>query len=114
MKRINGIDSNMIANNLTPILQTHPGEVIKDEVEARGMSQKTLADNMGMSYKALNDILNERRPVSVDSAMMFEAALGIPAQTLLGLQIEYDIAKNKKDKSFLQRIASIKRVAAVL
>lgn len=67
-----------------------------------------------MSYKALNDILNERRPVSVDSAMMFEAALGIPAQTLLGLQIEYDIAKNKKDKSFLQRIASIKRVAAVL
>lgn len=114
MVRIENIDSNMIANNLTSFHQTHPGEVLKDEVEARGMSQKALADNMGMSYKALNDILNERRPVSVDSAMMFEAALGIPAQTLLGLQIEYDIAKNKKDKFFLQRLASIKRVAAVL
>lgn len=111
---IKGFDSNMIANNLSPFYQTHPGEVLKDEVEARGMSQKTLAENMGMSYKVLNDILNERRPVSVDSAMLFEAALGIPAQTLLGLQIEYDIARHKKDKSFLQRLASIKHVAAVL
>lgn len=114
MVRREGANSNMIANNLISFYQTHPGEVLKDEVEARGMSQKALADNMGMSYKALNDILNERRPVSVESAMMFEAALGIPAQTLLGLQIEYDIAKNKKDQLFLQRLASIKRVAAVL
>lgn len=114
MVRIEGVDSNMIANNLTSFHPTHPGEVLKDEVEARGLSQKMLAKNMGMSYKALNDILNERRPVSVDSAMLFEAALGIPAQTLLGLQIDYDIAKNKKDKSFLQRLAAVNRVAAVL
>lgn len=40
---------------------THPGEVLKDEIEARGLQQKRLADSMGMSYKVLNDILNERR-----------------------------------------------------
>ena len=30
---------------------THPGEVLKDEIEARGMQQKVLAESMGMSYK---------------------------------------------------------------
>lgn len=113
MIQIEGIDSNMIANNLSPFYQTHPGEVLKDEVEARGISQKAFAENIGMSYKVLNDILNERRSVSIENAMLFEAALGISAQTIIGLQTEYDIAKAKKNASFAKRLASIKRVAAV-
>jgi plasmid maintenance system antidote protein VapI len=31
---------------------THPGEVLKDEIEYRGMSQINLAHKMGMPYKA--------------------------------------------------------------
>ena len=58
---------------------THPGEVLKDEIEYRHISQNQLAKQMGMSYKVLNDILNERRPVTITRAMMFEAALNIPA-----------------------------------
>ena len=114
MVQLRGVSNDMIANNLTACYQTHPGEVLKDEVEARGISQKTLAENMGMSYKVLNDILNERRSVSIETAMLFEAALGIPAQTLIGLQTEYDMAMTKKDKSFLLRLANVRRVAAVL
>lgn len=113
MIQIEGIDSSMIANNLTPAFQTHPGEVLKDEIEARGISQKALASNMGISYKVLNDILNERRSVSIETAMMFEAALGVPAQTLVGLQTAYDMAKAKNDASFTSRLAAIRRIAAV-
>ena len=36
---------------------THPGEVLKDEIEYRKISQSKLAKQMGMSYKILNDIL---------------------------------------------------------
>lgn len=49
----------MIANNLTPAYPTHPGEVLKDEIEYRKISQRKLAEKMGISYKILNDILNE-------------------------------------------------------
>ena len=28
---------------------THPGEVLKDEIEARGISQRQLADSMGLT-----------------------------------------------------------------
>jgi plasmid maintenance system antidote protein VapI len=33
----------MIANNLTPYEPTHPGEVLKEEIEYRGISQRKLA-----------------------------------------------------------------------
>lgn len=69
---------------------------------------------MGMSYKILNDILNERRNITTETAMLFEAALGISAQTLLNLQMEYNIHQAKKDKSFLQRLAGVRRIASVL
>ena len=103
----------MIANNLTPHYTTHPGEVLKDETEARGISQKVLAENIGMSYKVLNDIFNERRSLSIETAMLFEAALGIPASTLLALQTQYDMAKAKQNQTFLQRLSAVKRIAAV-
>ena len=53
---------------------THPGEVLKDEIEYRGISQRQLAEQMNFSYKALNDLLNGRRPITTSTAMMFEAA----------------------------------------
>lgn len=31
------VQQNMIANNLTPVYATHPGEIIKDELEFRGI-----------------------------------------------------------------------------
>ena len=40
---------------------THPGEVLKDEIEYRKVSQRKLAEQMGISYKVLNDLLNGRR-----------------------------------------------------
>jgi len=92
----------------------HPGEILKEEIEYRGILQKKLAAQMGMSYKALNHILNERRPLTPATAMMFEAALGVPADMLIGIQTDYDMRVTKQDKSFLARLAEIRKVAAVL
>ena len=66
---------------------THPGEVLKEEIEYRRISQKELAAQMGMSYNILNDILNGRRSITESTAMLFEAALDIPADT--AAQIQY-------------------------
>ena len=56
-----------MANMIYGFTPTHPGEVLKDEIEERGIQQKVLAESMGISYKVLNDILNERRPVTTDT-----------------------------------------------
>lgn len=70
---------------------THPGEVLKEEIEYRKISQRKLASDIGMSHTALNEILNGKRPVSTTSAYLFEAALGIPAVMLLKIQMQYDM-----------------------
>ena len=54
----------MRANDMTPAFPTHPGDVLKDEMEYRGISQRQLAEEMGIAYSALNEILNARRPVT--------------------------------------------------
>ena len=44
----------MLANELTPFCPTHPGEILKDEVEYRKISQRALARQMGISYSQLS------------------------------------------------------------
>ena len=90
----------------------HPGEVLKDEIEYRGISQGKLAAQMGLSYKMLNHILNEHRPVTTQTALLFEAALGIPADSLIRLQADYNLQVVNRDKSFAERLAEIRKMVA--
>jgi len=39
-------------------LPTHPGDVLKEELEVRGISQREFSANIGVSYTMLNEILN--------------------------------------------------------
>jgi addiction module antidote protein, HigA family len=92
----------------------HPGEILKEEIEYRGISQGILAVQMGMSYKMLNHILNERRPLTPATAMLFEATLGISANMLIGMQTDYNMRITLQDKSFAERLANIRKLVAVL
>ena len=103
----------MIANNLEPAFPTHPGEIVKDEIEYRGISQRKLAEQMGIGYSVLNEILNARRPVTEKTAMMFEAALGLNAETLIRLQSKYNMRIARKDKTFMQRLDEIRKMTAI-
>ena len=104
----------MIANNLIPAYPTHPGEVLKDEIEYRKLSQRKLAEQMGISYKMLNDILNCRRPVTTQTAMLFEAALNIPADSLMRLQLKYNMQQAASDPTFMERLQQVRKYAAML
>lgn len=91
---------------------THPGEVLKDELEERGISQRQLAENMGLTYSVVNEILNGRRPLTAKTALMFEAALDVPADSLMYLQTKYNMQTARKDTSLLSLLKRIKKVAA--
>lgn len=114
MITLKGIDPQMIANNLTPSRPIHPGEMIKDEIEYRGITQNNLAKQMGISPSLLNEILNGKRAVSTEYALLFEAALGINAEIWIRQQYRYNMQKAKSDKFFLERLANIRKMAAAL
>lgn len=108
------ISPDMTANNITPAFPTHPGAIIKDEIEYRGISQCQLAKDMGIAYSALNEILNGKRPLTEKTALLFEAALGVNAEPLLKLQMQYNMQKVRKDSAFMEKLANVRRVAAML
>lgn len=114
MITLKGVDPKMIANNLKPSEPIHPGEILKDEIEYRGLSQKKLAEQMCISATLLNEILNCKRRVTTEYALLFEAALGIDAEPLLKIQAEYDMQVAKANKSFVKRLAEVRRLAAML
>lgn len=114
MITIQGVHSDMIANNLIPAYPTHPGEILKDEIEYRGISQRKLAQQMGLAYSVLNEILNARRPLTEKTALLFEAALGVDADPLMRLQLKYNMQTTRKDSSFMERVAQVRKVAALL
>ena len=113
MVHVKGKDDSMVANNLAPHYLTHPGEGIKDELEFRGISQRRLASEIGVPASQLNEVLNAKRPLSAEMALLIEQALGLDAAPLLTLQMEYNLQSAKRNKSFLERLKEIPRIAAV-
>lgn len=107
------VDKNMVANNLTPIYPTHPGEILKEELECRGISQRKLAKDMGIRYTVLNEILNGHRPLTEKTALLFEAALGVDSEPLMRLQTKYNMLTIKQDKSFMERLSRLRHIAAL-
>jgi len=104
----------MIANNLTSFEPTHPGELIRDELEERNLTQAKLAAQIGVSPSLLNEVIKAKRAVNTELALLLEAALGIKADLWLKLQADYNMQIAKSDSSFMARLANIRRIAAAL
>ena len=113
MVTVKSIAKDKIANNMTSSELIHPGEMIKDEIMARGLTQKELAQQMGVSYTVFNEILNGKRPVTTEYALLLEAVLGTDANIWLGLQADYNMQRFKQDRSFMRRLERIRKIAAV-
>ena len=113
MVTIKDTDPGMIANNLEAAFPTHPGEVLKDEIEYRGIRQNDLARRMGMSYTVLNEILNCKRPLTEKTAMMFAAALGLNAEPLMRMQVRYNMRMARENKPFMKKLEEMRNAAAV-
>jgi addiction module HigA family antidote len=92
---------------------THPGEIVKDELEARGLSQREIAAKVGVSYTTFNDILNAHRPLTAATALLLEAALGIEADTLMRLQFKYNMQTARQNRATLNKVKEIRKIAAV-
>lgn len=78
------------AKDLIPFVATHPGSILKEELEARGITQKEFAKRIGILPPNLNDVLHGRRNVTKQLAMKLEEALGIPIQSWINLQSRYN------------------------
>lgn len=101
-------------DELQPSTPIHPGEILRDELEARNLSQRGFAAIIGVSYSVLNEVINGKRPISTEYALKIEAATDIPAYTWIKMQSAYDIQTARRDRKLSAILDNIRKSVAVL
>ena len=84
------------ANEIIPGDIFHPGEHIKDELEARELNQQYLVEKMGMSKSEISLLVHGHRNITPEIAVLLEKALGIDAEIWMNLQVKYDLDRVRK------------------
>ena len=74
----------------------HPGEILREELEARGTTITAAARALGVTRKALSDVVNLKAGISPVMARRLEAALDTPARLWINLQAAYDLSRAEK------------------
>lgn len=93
---------------LTPAQATHPGVLIKDELDATpDLNQRILAKELDVKPSFLNEIIKGKRPVTADIAILLEKILGISADYWMKFQSQYEIDKARVKEKNIKKVKNI-------
>lgn len=71
---------------------THPGEILlKDFLKPKGISQLALAAKMGVSVQRVNTLVNGKRDVSAETAVLLARTLKTTPEFWMNLQASLDL-----------------------
>ena len=90
----------------------HPGALIKHELNRKKISQRKFAASIDEHWQILNAVINEKRGISLATALKVEKELGYDEGFLMILQVYYDIEKQKQKqiRSTLKGVPAIRRI----
>jgi len=84
----------------------HPGELIKADIDALGLSVVDAAKGLGISRQQLHSVIAGRAGVTPEMAVRLEKALGSTADTWLRMQANHDLARIRKTSIKVKRLES--------
>ncbi|MGC9328744.1 MAG: HigA family addiction module antitoxin [Candidatus Hinthialibacter sp.] len=73
-------------------IPSHPGEILKDELEAREISMNQFAKSLKVPTGRISQILAGKRSITPDTAIRLGHYLGTSAEVWMNLQTQYDLA----------------------
>ena len=90
----------------------HPGALIKHELNRKKISQRKFAASIDEHWQILNAVINEKRGISLGTALKVEKEFGYDEGFLMILQVYYDIEqqKQKQIRSTLKGVPAISRI----
>lgn len=78
-----------------PSSPIHPGEILKDELDALDMSASALARAVHVPANRISQILSGKRNISADTALRLGRLFGTGPRFWLNLQIAYELDVTK-------------------
>lgn len=83
----------MIPKNRIP---AHPGKIlVREFLQPMGITQKMLAEHLGISQQRVNGICRGKRSVTADTAWLLSDAFGTSPELWINLQARYDLATQR-------------------
>jgi antitoxin HigA-1 len=87
-------------NDMRPI---HPGEVIQEEyLEPLNMSANALAVALRVPAPRINDVIRQKRGVSIDTALRLARYFNTTPQFWMNLQVSYDLKMAKQNMTTIK------------
>ena len=93
-------------NRYEPDYAVPPGWVLKERLEAHGMTPAEFARRCGRSAKHISEILAGKAPVEPRTALQFEKVLGVAAEIWLGIETDYRLQQSRAAEAQEASVAS--------
>ncbi len=85
---------------------THAGEILREDfLKPLGITQSHLAKSLHTSFRAINELVNEKRGITTEMALKLSKYFGTTPQLWLNIQNQFDLYKvSIKKKESLEEI----------
>ncbi len=71
---------------------THPGEILREDfLKPMGLTQEHLADELGVSFQRINGIVNGKRALTAETAVLLAGRFKTSAGFWMNFQTRYDL-----------------------
>lgn len=84
------------------------GEILADELDARGWTQADFAEVLGRPAQFVSEIISGKKEITRESAAQIGAALGTSAEFWLNLQDSYLLWKQSQDDRIQDNLSAVK------
>lgn len=91
-------------------IRSHPGRLLKHEIEARKLTAGRLAGALGVPTRRVADIVRGRRSIDPDTAIRLSLFFGNDAQFWMDLQTQHDLSVVEAERG-ADIAAAVRRVA---
>jgi len=85
----------------------HPGRGLKDDIDALGLTVAEAAEALGVTRQQLYNVINGRSGITPEMALRLEMGVGGTADSWLGMQAAYDLARVRRREADIK----VKRLA---
>lgn len=90
-----------------------PGELLREELDARGWTQADLAEVLGRPVRLVHELLAAKRAITPETAQGLADALGTSAEFWMNLESQYQLARARATNVDVARRARVFSLAPV-
>ena len=92
------------------VSRSHPGSIVREHfIRARGVTPYRVAKELGVPLPRLNDIVREKRSISMEMGVLLARYFGTSDDFFINLQSDYD--RLNAVAALREKLASIKPLA---